>query len=191
MDAVVGMESNGPASADLRSIGRILASDNAVALDAVVARMMGLDPDRLRFLQKARELGLGDYSFESIEIIGELHELPDFKLPPLSGEAILHNKAMQDMLRTKSGVKPAADPDLCTGCGECIKHCPVESFCSSFPDEAGSSGSELLFFEVKSWIGFGDGFFIQVRLESCLNLPRNFFIQSSCYWPLHFHSYAS
>ena len=52
MDAVVGMEGNGPASPDLRDIGLILAADNAVAMDAVVAAMMGLDPGRLRFLGK-------------------------------------------------------------------------------------------------------------------------------------------
>ena len=33
MDAVVGMEGNGPASPDLREIGLVLAADNAVALD--------------------------------------------------------------------------------------------------------------------------------------------------------------
>ena len=56
MDAVLGMQGNGPASTELRWIGRVLASDNAVALDAVVARMMGLDPARLRFLARAKEL---------------------------------------------------------------------------------------------------------------------------------------
>ena len=61
VDAVVGMEGNGPAPPDLRNIGLILASDNAVALDAVIAAMMGCEPGRLRFLQKAKELGLGDY----------------------------------------------------------------------------------------------------------------------------------
>ena len=59
VDAVVGMEGNGPASPDLRDIGLILASDNAVAVDAVIATMMGCDPGRLRFLQKAKEAGSG------------------------------------------------------------------------------------------------------------------------------------
>ena len=43
VDAVVGMEGNGPASPDLRNIGLVLVSDNAVALDAVIATMMGID----------------------------------------------------------------------------------------------------------------------------------------------------
>jgi uncharacterized protein (DUF362 family)/Pyruvate/2-oxoacid:ferredoxin oxidoreductase delta subunit len=127
MDAVVGMEGNGPASPDLRTIGRILASTNAVALDAVVARIMGLAPERLRFLDKARQLGLGDFDPKSIEIMGELPEVPDFKLPPLSGEALLHNEAVQELIQTKSQVTPQADPDLCTACGECIEHCPVSA----------------------------------------------------------------
>jgi uncharacterized protein (DUF362 family) len=125
MDAVVGMEGNGPASPDLRHIGLILASDNAVALDAVMAAMMGLDPGRLRFLRKAREAGLGDYDLDKIEVLGELQPLPDFKVPPLGGEAIMHNETIQTMIHQKALLRPQADPQWCTGCGTCIEQCPV------------------------------------------------------------------
>jgi uncharacterized protein (DUF362 family)/Pyruvate/2-oxoacid:ferredoxin oxidoreductase delta subunit len=127
MDAVVGMEGNGPASPELREIGLILASDNAVALDGVVARMMGVDPGRLRFLQKAKTMGLGDFSSEMVKIVGEMRILPDFKLPPLGGEAITGNPAIQQLMSTKSRVRPQADQDLCTACGACIDHCPVSA----------------------------------------------------------------
>jgi uncharacterized protein (DUF362 family)/NAD-dependent dihydropyrimidine dehydrogenase PreA subunit len=127
VDAVIGMEGNGPTSTDLRSIGLLLAANNAVALDSVIARMMGLDPGRLRFLKKARENGLGDYDLDKIEIIGELKTLPDFKLPPLGGEAIMENEAVQEMIRSKTLVKPQANPDLCTACGTCIDQCPVSA----------------------------------------------------------------
>jgi uncharacterized protein (DUF362 family)/Pyruvate/2-oxoacid:ferredoxin oxidoreductase delta subunit len=127
VDAVVGMEGNGPASPDLRNIGLILASDNAVATDAVIATMMGCDPGRLRFLQKAKEAGLGDYHLDSIEVIGELKPLPDFKLPPLGGEAILHNEAMQSIIHNRTLLRPQANPDKCTGCGTCIDHCPMSA----------------------------------------------------------------
>jgi len=127
MDAVVGMEGNGPACPDLRDIGLILASDNAVALDAVVATMMGCEPGLLRFLRKAREVGLGDYDLSQIEVIGELTPIPDFKLPPLGGEAILHNVAIQEAICQRTLLRPQADPDLCTGCGTCIEQCPVSA----------------------------------------------------------------
>jgi uncharacterized protein (DUF362 family)/NAD-dependent dihydropyrimidine dehydrogenase PreA subunit len=125
MDAVVGMEGNGPASPELREIGLILAADNAVALDAVVARMMGIDPARLRFLQKAKAFVLGDFDSEMIEIEGKMQVLPNFKLPPLGGEAIAGNQAILQLMNSKAYVKPKADPTLCTACGACIEHCPV------------------------------------------------------------------
>jgi len=68
----------GPAaSPDLRVIGKILASDNAVSQDAVVARMMGCEPGKLRCQQKAKELWLGDYAMDKIEIGGELEPDPE------------------------------------------------------------------------------------------------------------------
>jgi uncharacterized protein (DUF362 family)/NAD-dependent dihydropyrimidine dehydrogenase PreA subunit len=127
VDAVVGMEGNGPASPDLRDIGLILAADNAVALDSVIATMMGLDPSRLRFLQKAKALGLGDYDAANIRIHGKLTVLSDFKLPPLGGQAIASNTAVQEFMIKRSLVKPQPDPDLCTACGVCIDHCPVSA----------------------------------------------------------------
>lgn len=127
MDAVVGMEGNGPASPDLRDIGLILAARNAVAMDAVVATMMGCEPGLLRFLQKAKEVGLGDYDLRTIETIGELRRLPDFKLPPLGGQAILNNAALQDLMHRRTIVRPKADPELCTSCGTCVNQCPVSA----------------------------------------------------------------
>jgi uncharacterized protein (DUF362 family)/NAD-dependent dihydropyrimidine dehydrogenase PreA subunit len=127
MDAVVGMEGNGPASPDLREIGLILAADNAVAMDAVVARMMGLDPGRLRFLQIARELGLGDFDAHTIHVEGAMPVLEDFKLPPLGGEAIVGNPEVLEILEAKTLLRPVADPELCTACGACVDHCPVSA----------------------------------------------------------------
>jgi uncharacterized protein (DUF362 family)/NAD-dependent dihydropyrimidine dehydrogenase PreA subunit len=127
VDAVVGMEGNGPASPDLREVGLILASDNAVALDAVIATMMGCEPGLLRFLQKAKEMGLGDYDLSNIEVIGELKKLPDFKLPPLGGEAMLQNEVVQSLICQRAQLLPQADAELCSGCGTCVDHCPVSA----------------------------------------------------------------
>jgi uncharacterized protein (DUF362 family)/Pyruvate/2-oxoacid:ferredoxin oxidoreductase delta subunit len=127
VDAVVGMEGNGPVSNDLRDIGLILASDNAVALDAVIATMMGLEPARLRFLQKAQEAGLGNYDLNTIELIGELKPLPDFNVPPLSGEWNIGNASLQTAFHSHASLQPQVDPALCTGCGTCVDQCPVSA----------------------------------------------------------------
>lgn len=127
VDAVVGMEGNGPASPELREIGLVLASDNAVAMDSVIAAMMGCEPGRLRFLRKAKELGLGDYAPDTIEIIGELKRLSGFKLPPMGGEALLTNNNIQAAIHGRAALRPEADPKRCIACGICIGHCPVSA----------------------------------------------------------------
>ena len=127
MDAVVGMEGNGPASPDLRHVGQVLAADNAVAMDAVVATMMGCDPADLGFLRKAQAEGLGTYDIKSLNIIGNLQKIANFKLPPLSGAAAAGNPAIQEMLASKLQFRPRVDKALCTGCGTCVDQCPVSA----------------------------------------------------------------
>jgi uncharacterized protein (DUF362 family)/Pyruvate/2-oxoacid:ferredoxin oxidoreductase delta subunit len=135
VDAVVGMQGNGPASPDLVDIGLVLASDNAVAVDAVIAMMMGCDPALLRFLQKAKEAGLGDYDLATIKVIGGLRQLPDFKLPPFSGEAILQNERVQALMQTRQQQRPHVNLDWCTGCGSCVEQCPASAMilCDNVP----------------------------------------------------------
>ncbi|MEW6261063.1 MAG: DUF362 domain-containing protein [Thermodesulfobacteriota bacterium] len=127
VDAVVGMEGNGPASTELRDIGLILAADNAVALDGVIATMMGCDPAKLGFLRKAKALGLGDYELDTIHLIGDLKRLPDFKLPPLGGETNIQNPTIQQMLHKPTVLTPHAEPERCTGCGTCVDQCPASA----------------------------------------------------------------
>jgi uncharacterized protein (DUF362 family)/Pyruvate/2-oxoacid:ferredoxin oxidoreductase delta subunit len=127
VDAVVGMQGNGPASTDLREVGRILAADNAVALDAVIATMMGVNPGHLPFLQRAAAAGLGSWDLADIRIDGKLEKLANYTLPPLSGEANAANAAVQALLDSKIGLVPTADADSCTACGNCVDHCPADA----------------------------------------------------------------
>jgi uncharacterized protein (DUF362 family)/NAD-dependent dihydropyrimidine dehydrogenase PreA subunit len=127
LDGIVAMEGNGPASPDLRKTNLILAADNAVALDSVIARMMGCDPGRLRFLQKAKGLGLGDYDLKKIEIMGNMKVIPDFKLPPLGGETVYGNKTIEELFNSKVILRPHIDQESCTSCGTCVSQCPVSA----------------------------------------------------------------
>ena len=127
LDAVVGMEGNGPASPDLRDIGMILAADNAVALDGVICRIMGLNPAGLGFMQKAKNMKLGDFDEEAVELLGELPSISDFKIPPLGGEASTGNKKIEEFLISRTMLRPKADPDKCTACESCVEHCPVSA----------------------------------------------------------------
>jgi uncharacterized protein (DUF362 family)/Pyruvate/2-oxoacid:ferredoxin oxidoreductase delta subunit len=127
VDGVVGMEGNGPASVELREIGKILASDNGVAVDAVIARMMGVAPDQVPLLVFAREKGLGTYDLTKIRVTGDARGIPGFKLPPMTSMAAPTPEDRLTFFNSRSSLRPKADVDLCTGCETCVDQCPVSA----------------------------------------------------------------
>ena len=50
----------------------ILASDDQVAIDAMAAKLMGMDPLSIKFIRLAHELGLGCGDPRDIEIVGDV-----------------------------------------------------------------------------------------------------------------------
>ncbi len=68
-DATVAMEGDGPKTGVPRRVDRVLASRDIVALDSVVARMMGFDPQQIDHLQALQEDGSG--SMEDVQVVGE------------------------------------------------------------------------------------------------------------------------
>jgi uncharacterized protein (DUF362 family) len=55
VDAVVGMEGDGPIMGKAKAVGCLVLGTDAVAVDATCARLMGLRPERLAYLQRAGE----------------------------------------------------------------------------------------------------------------------------------------
>ena len=131
LDAVVGMAGNGPASTELRYVGQIMAADNAVALDATIARTMNVDPATLAFLDKAQKQGLGEYDREKIIIKGHLKPIEGFKLPPKVEATPASSKAMLAFFQKRTSMRPSTNRDICTACEECIEICPVSALSMS------------------------------------------------------------
>lgn len=125
MDAVVGMEGEGPTGDELREIGLLLASDDAVALDTVMAVMMGCDPGKLPLLRRAAELGLGECALERIGIVGRLAPIPGFRLPAGAEGFRLGAGILRDRFALREAMRPRVDPGRCTGCGACAAQCPA------------------------------------------------------------------
>jgi uncharacterized protein (DUF362 family) len=71
MDAIVGMEGRGPTNGKPRKLDVLLASQDAVALDATAMRLVGLDPARARHIGMAGEAGLGHTVPERIDVDGD------------------------------------------------------------------------------------------------------------------------
>jgi len=71
MDAVVGMEGNGPTGGSPRQIGALVASADTLACDTVCAGLVSLDPLRVLTIEVAAQQGLCSGRLEDVEIIGD------------------------------------------------------------------------------------------------------------------------
>ncbi|WP_455369105.1 DUF362 domain-containing protein [[Eubacterium] cellulosolvens] len=71
VDAIVGLEGFGPFHGDPIRLDLIIAGDNAVATDAVMANIMGFDPKKIMHLRLASEADLGPIHLKDIDIVGE------------------------------------------------------------------------------------------------------------------------
>ena len=71
MDATVGLEGNSPKSGEPRVVDRVLASGDFVAMDAVVAKILGFDPAKVEHIQKCQSIELGTGDLEMIDVVGD------------------------------------------------------------------------------------------------------------------------
>lgn len=125
VDAVLGGQGMGPHSPDLRYLGLLMASDNAVALDSTVARMVGYEPDQVPLLRFAQEVGLGSCREEDIEVIGTLERLRGFAIPPLADIISTDNIHYGGGMAETPHFRPIVDNTRCDGCRVCADGCPA------------------------------------------------------------------
>lgn len=126
IDAIVGMEGNGPASGTLRSVGVLAGSVSAFALDEVMTQIVGIPHHLVPTIEVARARGLST----PYEVDGELPVLtPPFKLPASAEVTFLPSwvplrvrKRVSRSLRSK----PVFLHDKCIGCRKCAEICPAK-----------------------------------------------------------------
>lgn len=70
VDGIVGMEGNGPIQGTPKRAGVIVLGDDPVAVDATCCRVMGLIPEKVKYLSRAGTL-LGHLSADKIQQLGE------------------------------------------------------------------------------------------------------------------------
>jgi uncharacterized protein (DUF362 family) len=70
VDGIVGMEGNGPIQGDPKPCGVLVFGDDLVAVDATAARLMSIEPRKIKYLEHAAKF-LGNIEYEQIAQIGE------------------------------------------------------------------------------------------------------------------------
>lgn len=122
IDGILALEGQGPGKRGKpRQIGVLIGSRSAVAADAAICKMLGLDPHQLPTCQAAKELG---HLNVPPEITGDFTKISNFQLPQM-GPLAFGPKWLQPYLRKHLIQRPAVDSGVCKMCGECWKICPA------------------------------------------------------------------
>lgn len=136
MDAVIGMEGNGPHGGPAKPVGLLLGSTDPLALDVVAGEIMGLPRENNPVLIEAERRGQTPTRIEEIDLKGiESTNLrvPDFRLPKtfLTGSGFgkmprFVSRVAETLFKKGATLKPEIQKDRCTACGQCQRACPMQ-----------------------------------------------------------------
>jgi uncharacterized protein (DUF362 family)/ferredoxin len=142
MDGILAMEGYGPASPETRWVNKILASNDAVALDTVLSGMVGFAVEDVPYLRLARDLGLGETDSNAIEVRGEAGTIHDYHRPERPEASYSYRagvgsgKTSIEYYRQRVSYRPVISAEKCHhrgGCTACIDICPSKALFSDDP----------------------------------------------------------
>jgi len=137
MDGIYGMEGNGPRGGTPKKMNILLFSDDPIALDATVCRLVDVKPEYVPTIKHGMEAGIGTYLETEIELVGddftvfstknfEVNKKPLKPYKPGSITSFINKAIVQ---------KPFIISDKCVQCGICVNMCPATPKALFFENE--------------------------------------------------------
>ena len=136
VDAVEGMEGNGPTKGTPRHIGVLLASASPHTADAICARLIGLSEDAVPTLQAARERGLlpDEVTLITVGATDGKQNAEDFAVADFEHVAVRRGhlftskgKLVSKVLEKLLDSRPKLKESECVGCAKCAGICPAKA----------------------------------------------------------------
>ena len=136
VDAVEGMEGNGPTKGTPRHVGLLLASPSPHTVDKVCCELIGLSEDAVPTLMAARARGLLPETV-SLQVTGEHHgrdRVEDYAVRDFQHVAVRHGhlfdskgQLISKLLGKLLSSRPRLKESECVGCGKCANICPAKA----------------------------------------------------------------
>ena len=130
MDAVWGMDGEGPTNGKPKFIGQILASANPYALDTAAVSLFAENPLEMPILHTAASrnyLGCDqkeiDFDFEAFKS----NFIADFDFAPAENINFFQNMSPMVRFFSKYMTKKVYMDATCRACGKCVQHCPAHA----------------------------------------------------------------
>ena len=144
VDGIVAMEGMGPTFGKVVPLGVVVAGTNDLAVDAVCARIMGIEPNDVEHLR----IAFHDFSMdvEDVETVGTPlqdlkatlqipHESRMYTLAQRSAhvldryfyQTVRPGRSLFPLLSGLFGGHPRIDASKCSACGLCVRSCPVDA----------------------------------------------------------------
>jgi uncharacterized protein (DUF362 family)/Pyruvate/2-oxoacid:ferredoxin oxidoreductase delta subunit len=138
MDAVMGMEGDGPHADTPRKIGAVLASGDYNAIDVATCQLMSIDPLRVPTIAAAVERGYLREDMGDVALVGDDAGpliVRDYRAPSTqlgtggSSSGGISRRLMQFAfgLLKEYTPRPVIHADRCIACMKCVRSCPVKT----------------------------------------------------------------
>ena len=131
VDAVVGMEGNGPTMGKPRQIGAILASTNPYKLDLACAKIIGLKKEDVTTLEAAFKRNLIPETADELSCNDDLN---NYVIEDYDNITVRHSLWFEDKSKLTGRIitkllqsKPILDKQTCIGCKKCFEICPAKA----------------------------------------------------------------
>lgn len=141
MDGITAMEGNGPTSGDPVAMNLLMLSADPVAIDSIFCSLINLPPENVPTNLFGKQMGLGTYLEEEIDIITEDGEkslaeiVSKYGNPCFNVIRTRHTSSGLMSFFTKLNAfkrRPKINKEACRKCGVCVEACPVEGKAITF-----------------------------------------------------------
>jgi uncharacterized protein (DUF362 family)/ferredoxin len=133
IDGVQGMEGDGPAGGQIKSLGVLAAAPDAIIADFVICHLIGFDAGMIPYMAMAQKEGLCPRDISEVQVLstGPIEKLMlPFEPPSTLGAKaglVKHQflrRLVNPVLNYALTLRPEVDKKKCVGCGACVSACP-------------------------------------------------------------------